>query len=97
MQQEKWMAMSSHKFSFRRVRAALAPRHRGLRKRIGQGTVLLILALAAGVIVIEGETGLAQGTQGADVRVVAVNIPGASAIAQIGTFLNVPPPQACAS
>jgi len=29
--------------------------------------------------------------------VVAINIPGASAIAQVGTFLNVPPPQACAN
>jgi hypothetical protein len=38
----------------------------------------------------------AQVTQGADARIVAVNIPGASGIAQIGTFLNVPPPQACA-
>jgi len=32
-----------------------------------------------------------------DARVVAVNIPGASALAQIGTFLNVPPPGACAN
>jgi hypothetical protein len=30
-------------------------------------------------------------------RIVAVNIPGASALAQVGTFLNVPPPGACAN
>ena len=30
-------------------------------------------------------------------RIVAIDIPGAAAIAQIGTFLNVPPPGACAN
>src|SRR5271167_2379343 len=30
-------------------------------------------------------------------RVVALNIPGASAISEVGTFLNVPPPGACAN
>src|SRR5579871_5257565 len=32
-----------------------------------------------------------------DARFVAIDIPGASAIAQVGTFLNVPPPGACAN
>jgi hypothetical protein len=32
-----------------------------------------------------------------DARVIAVNVPGASAISQVGTFLNVPPPGACAN
>jgi hypothetical protein len=39
----------------------------------------------------------AQALSTIDARVVAVDIPGASAIAQIGTFLNVPPPGACAN
>ena len=30
-------------------------------------------------------------------QVIALNIPGASAIAQVGTFLNVAPPAACAN
>src|SRR5215469_6838988 len=30
-------------------------------------------------------------------RIVAIDIPGAAAIAQVGTFLNVPPPMACAN
>src|SRR3954467_6819536 len=30
-------------------------------------------------------------------RLVAAHIPGASALAQVGTFLNVPPPGACAN
>lgn len=34
---------------------------------------------------------------GVDARIVALDIPGASAVAQNGTFLNVPPPQACAN
>jgi hypothetical protein len=32
-----------------------------------------------------------------DARLIAAHIPGASALAQIGTFLNVPPPGACAN
>jgi hypothetical protein len=38
-----------------------------------------------------------QGIQNLSARVVAINIAGASAIAQIGDFLNVPPPDACAN
>ena len=34
---------------------------------------------------------------GIDARVLAAHIPGASALAQVGTFLNVPPPGACAN
>src|SRR5436305_1256946 len=60
-----------------------------------------ILALGVGILVLGGMTaGQAAGAQpipGIDARVVAINIPGASAIAQIGTFLNVPPPVACAN
>ncbi len=38
----------------------------------------------------------AQAIADIDARVIAVNIPGASAISQVGTFLNNPVPPACA-
>ncbi len=54
--------------------------------------VLPILALSAGLAVLGGEAACrparAQAIQGADAHVVAVSIPGAAAIAQIGTFVN---------
>jgi hypothetical protein len=60
-----------------------------------------LMALAAGTVVVDGDAvwraARAQGIAGIDARVVAINIPGASAIAQVGTFLNVPPPGACAN
>jgi hypothetical protein len=43
------------------------------------------------------EAARAQAITGINARVIAINIPGASAISQIGTFLNVPPPEACAN
>jgi hypothetical protein len=60
-------------------------------------TALGIMAVTAGIAVLGGEiawpAARAQTTiPGLEARVVAINIPGASAIAQIGTFLNVPPP-----
>jgi len=59
------------------------------------------MAVTVGIVVIGGEAGQraarAQGIAGVDARVVALNIPGASAIAEVGTFLNVPPPGACAN
>jgi hypothetical protein len=47
----------------------------------------------------QGQDGQGNGTEilGIAARVVAVHIPGASALAQVGTFLNVPPPGACAN
>jgi hypothetical protein len=60
-----------------------------------------IMALAAGITVADGDApwqaAWAQGIANIGARVVAVNIPGASAISQVGTFLNVPPPGACAN
>jgi hypothetical protein len=54
-----------------------------------------------GIAVADGDAAWqaarAQAIRGIDARVVAINIPGASAISQIGTFLNVPPPGACAN
>jgi hypothetical protein len=59
--------------------------------KISKITALGIMALAAGVAAPNGDAvwreARAQAVQGIDARVVAVNIPGASAIAQIGTFV----------
>ena len=59
-------------------------------------TALGIMAVAAGIAVLGGEiawpVARAQTIPGLDARVVAINIPSASAIAQVGTFLNDPPP-----
>ncbi len=60
-------------------------------------TALGIMAIAAGIAVLGGEiawpAARAQTTiPGLEARVVAINIPSASAIAQVGTFLNVPVP-----
>src|SRR5207244_5209351 len=59
-------------------------------------TALGIMAVTAGIAVLGGEiawpAARAQTTiPGLEARVVAINIPSASAIAQVGTFLNVPP------
>jgi hypothetical protein len=60
-----------------------------------------IMALAAGITIADGDASWqaarARGITDISARVVAVNIPGASAISQVGTFLNVPPPGACAN
>src|SRR5215469_9148462 len=59
-----------------------------------------ISTLAAGIAVFDGEgawqAARAQATADIGARVIAVNIPGASAISQVGTFLNNPVPPACA-
>jgi hypothetical protein len=53
------------------------------------------MAVALGIATLDGEAvwraARAGGTQGVNARIVAVNIPGASAISQVGTFLSVPP------
>jgi hypothetical protein len=58
------------------------------------------MALAAGIAVVGGDAARAQAVAQAitdiDARVIAVNIPGASAISQVGTFLNNLVPPACA-
>ena len=58
-----------------------------------------IMALAAGIVVVDGDAAWqaarAEPITGIKARVIAWDIPGASAIAQVGTFLNNPPP-ACA-
>src|SRR5262249_36592999 len=61
-------------------------------------TVLVILPLAVGITLFEGacQTAWAQAITNINARVIAVNIPGASSISQVGTFLNNPVPPACA-
>jgi hypothetical protein len=58
------------------------------------------MALAAGITLVGGDAAWqaaqAQAITSIDARVIAVNIPGASAISQVGTFLNNPVPPACA-
>jgi hypothetical protein len=70
-------------------------------KRISRHTALGIMALTSGIAVLGGDAGWraarAQAIAGLDARVIALDIPGASAISQVGTFLNVPPPGACAN
>jgi hypothetical protein len=65
-------------------------------RRSGKLIFLPILAVGAGIAILDGETAWraarADAIQNLDARVVAINIPGASAIAQIGTFLSAPPP-----
>src|SRR6516165_5190250 len=56
-------------------------------------TVLGILALVTGIAVIDGKAAWTQGIPRLDARVIAVNIPGASAVSQVGTFLSGPPIQ----
>jgi hypothetical protein len=58
-----------------------------------------IVALVAGTAVVSGDLWRGVRAQAIDVdaHVIATNIPGASAISQVGTFLNVPPPGACAN
>ena len=61
---------------------------------------IAVLALGVGLLVLGGWTAGAGGMQpilDVSVRVIATDIPGASAIAQIGTFLDVAPPGACAN
>jgi len=52
--------------------------------------------IAIGVI-LHASLAAAQPIPGINARLVAINIPGASAIAQIGTFLNVAPPNSCSN
>jgi hypothetical protein len=69
-------------------------------RQISKHTALGIMALAAGIAVVDGDAAWraarAQAVTSIDARVIAENIPGASAISQVGTFLNNPVPPACA-
>jgi hypothetical protein len=70
-------------------------------RQVSRHAALGVIALTAGIVVVGGEAAWravrAEGIIDADARIVAVNIPGAAAIAEVGTFLNVPPPGACAN
>jgi hypothetical protein len=64
-------------------------------------TALSTMVMAGGIAIMIGGPArlgaLADEIIDIDARIVALNIPGASAISQVGTFLNVPPPGACAN
>src|SRR5260370_14333439 len=59
-----------------------------------------IMTLVAGMAVVDGDAmwqaAGAQAITNIGARFIAVNIPGASAISQVGQFLNTPVPPACA-
>jgi hypothetical protein len=61
-------------------------------RQIGRTTALGLMFVATGVAVLASEAmrqeARAQAVAGINASVVAVNIPGASAIAQIGTFVS---------
>src|SRR5271166_6464774 len=65
-------------------------------RKINKPTALGIIGVAATLALLDGEAAWraawAGAVQGINAHVVALNIPGASAIAQIGTFLKAPPP-----
>jgi hypothetical protein len=67
-------------------------------KQSSKCVVASVLAIGAGTTLVSAsaawQAARTGGTQGINARIVAVNIPGASAIAQIGGFLN--DPNACA-
>jgi hypothetical protein len=52
-----------------------------------------IFALAAAIAIFGGDAAWAQGVPRLDARVIAINIPGASAVSQVGTFIPGPPSQ----
>jgi|SRR5262249_3650806 len=69
-------------------------------RQMSRRVAVSIVALIAGTAVVSGDLwrGVrAQAIIDVDAHVIATNIPGASAISQVGTFLNVPPPGACAN
>jgi hypothetical protein len=77
-------------------------------RQISRPTALGLMAVAAGIAALDGEAAWraarADDIPGITARVVAVNIPGASAIAQVGTFVPPggtltpgPTPAGCAS
>jgi hypothetical protein len=66
-----------------------------------RASILSIFSLAAGIAVFDGDAprhpAWAQGIPALHANVIAINIPGASAVSQVGTFLNNPVPPACAN
>jgi hypothetical protein len=73
-------------------------------RQISRPAALGLIVVAAGIVVLDGEAvwraARADGIQGIRARIVAVNIPGASAISQVGTFvsggsLTPAPPSGC--
>src|SRR6516164_3195515 len=73
---------------------------RSRRNIMTRASILSIFSLAAGIAVFDADAARhpawAQAIPLLDARVIALNIPGASAVSQVGTFLNNPVPPACA-
>jgi hypothetical protein len=67
-------------------------------RQISKRLAVKIVALTAAIVVPGGgaawRSAWAQSIRGVDARLIAINVPGASAMAQVGTFLNNP--AACA-
>jgi hypothetical protein len=57
-------------------------------KKSSRYIMVSALAIVAGMTLVSGTTAAGQAIQSLNARVVAINIPGASAISQVGTFLN---------
>src|SRR6266481_3190005 len=59
-----------------------------------------IIGLAVGIALLSGDAASqavrTQAITNVNARVIAVNVPGASAVSQVGTFLNNTVPPACA-
>src|SRR5712671_4763322 len=72
-----------------------------IMKQSRRHTILGMMAVVTGIAVLGGEiawpAARAETIPDLDGRVVAINIPGASAIAQVGTFLNALDRGACAN
>jgi hypothetical protein len=68
-------------------------------RQTSRRTALGTMAVAAAIAVVGGEipAARAETIPGLDARLVAINIPGASAIAQVGTFLDALNRGACAN
>jgi hypothetical protein len=60
-------------------------------KQASRFVVVSVLTIGAGTMLVSGSTAAGHAIQGLNARVVALNIPGASAIAQIGDFLTESP------
>ena len=68
-------------------------------RQISRRMAVSVMALAGAFAVLNGDPAgraawAAQSVSNIDARLIAINIPGASAVAQVGTFLN--DPAACA-
>src|SRR3984893_4861617 len=76
-------------------------KRRFILRQISRRIAVSKMALAGAFAVLIGDPAgraawAAQSVSSVDARLIAINIPGASGVAQVGTFLNSPVPPACA-